>query len=91
MTKKKHKTEIKKTLSKVLYAKLNDIKTWPADQPLPLSIYNDSDLKAFLIANGIASKKDLEQSKKIKNLKRAARKQLLIMKKRARVNDIALD
>jgi hypothetical protein len=84
LVKKKHKTEVKKTLSKVLYAKLNDIKAWPAGQPLPLSMYNDSDLKAFLIANGIGSEKDLEQSKKIKDLKRAARKQLLIMKKNER-------
>ena len=91
LAKIKHKSKIKKTLSKVLYTKLNDIKAWPVDQPLPASMYNDSDLKPFLLANGIDSEKDLEHSKKIKDLRRAARKQLLLMKKRARATDIVLE
>jgi hypothetical protein len=88
LAKNMHRPEIKKTLSKVLYAKLNDIKAWPVGQPLPASMYNDADLKPFLIANGIESEKDLEHSIKIKDLNRAVRKELLLMKKRALAKDI---
>ncbi len=70
--------------SNILLSKLQNIKKWPSNRPLPSSIYDDAHLQSFLVANGIASTNDLQEPKKIKQLKRAARKQVLLMKMRAR-------
>lgn len=70
----------------VLYSKLENLKTWPSNRPLPSSIYEDVDLKSFLSANGIESPNNLSEPKNIKQLKQAARKELLLMKMRARAD-----
>jgi len=72
--------------SQVLYVKLMNIKTWPSNRPMPSTIYDDGELKSFLSANGIRSANDLKDAEKINQLKRAARKQLLLIKMRARAS-----
>ena len=91
LTRMKKKLKLSRSVSKSLYTKLKEIKSWPADKKLSSSMYRDSDLKDFFSLNGIESKKDLKDISKVNRIKRAARKQMLIMKKRARASDIELE
>ena len=91
LSRMKKKLKLSRSVSKALYTKLKEIKAWPAEKKLPSSMYRDSDLKDFLSLNGIESARDLNDTSKINRLKRAARKQMLIMKKRARASDIELE
>jgi hypothetical protein len=91
LSRMKKKLKLSRSVSKKLYTKLKEIKSWPADKKLPSSMYRDSDLKDFFSLNGIESKKDLNDISKINRIRRAARKQMLIMKKRARASDIELE
>jgi hypothetical protein len=91
LSRMKKKLKLSRSVSKALYSKLKKIESWPNEKALPSSMNRDSDLKDFLSLNGIGTADDLKDTSKITRLKRAARKQMLIMKKRARASDIELE
>ena len=91
LSRMKKKLKLSRSVSQALYVKLKKIETWPKENVLPSSMYGDSELKDFLSLNGIERAEDLKDTSKLTRLKRAARKQMLIMKKRARASDIELE
>ena len=91
LSRMKKKLKLSRSVSKALYSKLKEIVSWPNEKALPSSMYSNANLEDFLSLNGIEFAEDLKETSKITRLKRAARKQMLIMKKRARASDIELE
>ena len=91
LSRMKKKLKLSRSVSKALYSELKEIESWPNEKALPSSMFSSSNLQDFLSLNGIDSAEDLKNTSKTTRLKRAARKQMLIMKKRARASDIELE
>ncbi len=87
----KKKLKLGRSLSPTFYAKLKDLVAWPPGTSIPSGMFDDPEMKDFFDVNGIKSAGDLSQSKKVDLVKKAARRQVLTMEKRARAQKVDLN
>jgi beta-lactam-binding protein with PASTA domain len=87
----KKKLRLGRSLSPTFYSKLKDLVAWPKGQSVPGSLLSDAEMKDFFEVNGIKSEEDLSKTGKIDHLKKAARRQMLTMEKRAKAQKVKLE